>query len=300
MLDFFKKLLPNLEKRKMIGQVENVKQGVNDVLFQTTAAVIATRFELGNKPTVSTLGKQFERDAVRRFGRKLHHNETSNYAVIVESVAKRLDSKLLILRRYIDELFSNNVATSGLTFKQVEVMRLVDLGQFFVKYSMKLIHQVNWEECKANGIDLDKVLLPGEVKWLQENYQSYLSLCEIFSLPDNEFSTTINRTSDLVISEVEQDVGVLGVTTDPLRLGFMPIVGDVIFFIRSLGLEAENKAYERNKLRLQSIQLQLQALQQKQKEGVENESLKRQIDYYSERIQSLENEIRKYEEKAGV
>ena len=81
----------------------------------------------------------------------------------------------------------------------------------------------------------------------------------------------------------------------------MPVIGDAILAIRERNLAVENEEYEANKSRLQTLQLQLQALRIKREDQQEvSPALLKQIEYQTNRIAELEYDIRKYEEKAGV
>ena len=299
MLNFFEKLLPNFEKRRLITQVEHSHQTVYDLVIPASEACVIARNELGIKTSNAT-SKRFEKDASRQLLKYIKPANLTNYASIINTVAQGLGGKLNILRKLVNEDFGNQTSTKGLTFKQLEVMRLLDLSTFFSDYSMKLLTISMWEETIDKGVEADKPLLPGELKWLDANYFSFLNICTIFATPDKEFEKIIDGTSELVVAEVSQDVANLGINSDPFKLGFMPVIGDIIFSIREHFLEVQNRKYEGNKLRLVSVQIQIQLIKEKLANNQDDPVLLKQLEYHTDRVKKLEADIRKYEEKAGV
>lgn len=301
MLDFFKKLLPNFDKRRLIHQHDSVKQTLADIVIPMLESFVNVRVENPKILHNSAYAKQFIKEAQRRLNRNVPASTLKEYETILTAVSTATLSKLSIIRKYIDDLFNEQVASNGLTFKQVEVIRLLDLMSFFNTYSVKLSHYAGHEDfVKTTGIKVDSPLTPAELKWLNENHKTFIDLCAIFTMKEVDFNTIIQRTSELEVTEAEGNAVVLGTHADPMKLGFMPGVGSLILFIRENWLAYEVNKYEAAKLRLQSLQLQLQQMKQRQSENPEDAALARQIEYYNNRIKQLEVEIHKFEEKAGV
>lgn len=299
MFDYFKKLLPNFEKRKIIKQCDRLEQNIDTLLLPITTQTIQIINETNMRATLSPFAKRFEKDVVKRVQGKLSGHDMRNYVTVMNGVALRFRKKLDLLRKYVDELFANQVASSGLSFKQTEVLRLIDLGLFWFNYSMKLLHQAMYEECELAQIKgIEKPLSPKEMQYLNDNYQTYLTLTGLFAMKDPEFIRVLNETSDSIIAEVGDNVHLLGTNTDPFSLGFMPVIGDFILFVREQSLAYETEKYEANKLRLQSLQLQLQLMKEREQAGDTSETLKRQINYYTDRIKDIEYKIHEYERKA--
>lgn len=301
MLDFFKRLLPNFEKRQLINQLETLTQNYTTTVLPMVTGVKTTYSEK-NITSKCKLIVQLEKDT-KRLQRRAPHASFGPFYNTIETVVNEAVGKINLLERHVNQLFGNQIATSGLTFKQVEVLRLIDLFSFHVKYTSRLLHLAVYDDMGSAAKGINPPLLPGEVSWLNDNYQTYLAISEIMLYNDRDFNDAVTKTSELVVTENEDgDISNLGVNSDPFKLGFMPGVFNAIFFIRGLKLEYDTKKYEANKTRLQSIQLQLQLLKEQAASNTEGEDevLKRQINYYINRVKDLESAIRKYEEDAGL
>lgn len=303
MLDFFRKLLPNFEKRRLVSYHDNVAQTTNDIVVPGLEQLSEYRIEQGVKDLFyksEYAMTRFHKPITKRLQGTLTSSELKEVETVLLSVTKRMSLKLSLLRGYIDKLFGNQVSTETLSFKQVEIIRLLDLMSFYNRYTMKFIHYALYEHGVKHQTVVANPLTPGEVKWLNDNISTYLNLCVIFAMKDTEFTDIINKTSDLEITTAEDNAQILGTAADPLKLGFVPVIGTTILFVQNLYLEYEVKRYESAKLRLQSVQLHLQLLKQNADNNPEDETIKRQIDYHTNRIKELEVQIKKFEEKAGV
>lgn len=296
MFDFLKKLLPNFEKRRLVSQLNSLNDQIDILLLPTLVVTDESVRELELK-TLFKQAQMLEKDANRLLRNRIPASRLTNYSGILIAVTEDVKSKLAFLRKEVDVLFDSNIATSGLSFKQAEVLRLIDLVSFYCKYSMKLIHATMQANTLDAGIKIDSVLAKPEMKWLIEQYANFLRVCDVFTMKEEQFRKAIELTSDLIIAEVE-NANVLGVSTDPLRLNAFSTPDNWILSIRLLWVEYDTKRYEANKLRLQSVQLQLALLKEKLESGQTDEAIRRQIDYYTNRVKELEYAIHKYEEKA--
>lgn len=301
MLDFFKKLLPNVEKRRVLSQIETVREDIQNIFIPSVAQVNQTLVELGIKATASKRAQNFEKLFNRHAIKYLDRYQQLNYGSQLLAVAEHIVRKLEILEEYVKKNFVENLVTSAITYKQLHVLRLIDLSRFWFEYAMKFIHQSNHEECQAVGVKFtNKPLADAQLTWLEKHFQTFVSLSGVFAEKKIEFEKLITETSDLIISETEDEAKLIGFSSDPHRLGFMPVIGDIILLIRESNLVNDNAAYEANRLRLQTLQLQLEALKSKMNSGNIEPSIYKQIEYQMSRIRDLEYKVREYEIKAGV
>lgn len=295
MLGFFKRILPFFEKRKLMSQIDGIRQRRNDILTPALASIV----EIYSAKATSEIGKRFERFMEKELKKIEPAINKGNFAYMVQLVNNDLGPKLDLSETYMKEMFQETTSSDALTFKQLEIIRVLDLFAFFLNYSMKTMNYLVWGELTKQGTKTDCPITDAEIKWLQQNESTYFGICKVICLKDADFKKAIESTTELTVSESDE-ANTVNVATDPLRLGFCPGVGSVILFVREQWLAYEVKKYEANKLRLQSIQLQLKLLQETQQENPEDESVKRQIDYITERVKKLEHDNHKFEEKAGV
>lgn len=300
MFDFFKKLIPNFDKRKLMSQCDVLQQQLDDILLPSLNTVNDIYNVNQRKQTVSPTGIKFEKDLQRAIRPQLGVLASSDYVTILLTTTTQLKSKLVILRKWVDETFAGNIDKNGINYRQLQILRMIDLGLFYVRFGLKMVDQIIYEECEIGGLAKgEKPLTPAEIKWLLKNQETFFRLCQIYTIKDIDFDKMIRATSELVVSESEE-LGPQGANTDPFRTNYVPVISWLAEGIGNVILQYQHKTYEANKTRLRVLQLRLQLLQQQQQEGNADPAIQRQIDYYTNLVKKLEQEINSYEKKAGV
>lgn len=310
MLDFLKKLLPNFEQNKIYSSIDKLENNLklNILTIDSYRRNLSSTDDVSVDRTLLTLhskyAQRFEQDC-KRIGMapllKPYTVKTGIGTMEVISVsARQLLNHIDMFRKYAKELFNKDIDSNSLSFKQIEVLKLIDLSHFWASYTLTLFNYVIWEDLMASGSKTDRPVTDAKFKWLNDNYNTYLELTKIFLFPIKMLDRVIDSISDLSIVEAGDNAALLGVKADPLRLGFMPVVGDLILNIRLRSVQKENNIYECNKLKCQVLQLQLQALKDKHEGKEITPAVQKQINYITDRIKNLEYKINKYEEDAGV
>lgn len=303
MLNFFKKLLPNFEKRRLLNQCEVLRENISSVLLPYVNQVIEFTQTTGLRETTSKTGITLQKTLRRRLDRVLQNSDKVNYATLISAVLTQLDAKVQLLYKFVDDNFNQEVSTSGINYKQLHIMRLIDLGNFFVNYTIKVLDQISYEEAQTAAIRTENSLTPAEIKWLELNLPTYIELAAIFTEKEMDFARMIEETAQVNVVESEELAEASGLNTDPHKLGFMPVIGDVILFVNEQVVLYENNRYEANKTRLKVFQLRLLAMKEHYEKTQSNLSdeekakLIKGIDYWTKKIKDLEYKIKKHEDK---
>lgn len=300
--DFFKSLLPSFEKKKLLESCDLVEQNVINVLLPIIQTTLNITDEYGVKINTAPMAVKFQKE-VQRFASKVKFLpvHTRNYATILNEVMQRMMKKEEYLRMYIKQNFSNIVVRQGLTFQHHQVIRLIDLMNYYVNYAITMTHQIIYEDINAAALAGPKPLLDVQIKELNANFLTFVRLTEIFAMDEQNFEQIVQETADIVIEEaVGTDALAINgdLNTDPLRVGFMPVVGTAILLVRNQILVYQIKKYERNKLVKQCLELRLLSLRQQQEDGDPDPQIQRSIEALVGRIQKLDYEIDKFEQSA--
>lgn len=306
--DFFKKLLPNFEKRKLIDQCNMVKLGLEEVALPT-AELMLTQFKedninLSKSKTMVRITNDLKKIFSRERSQSVSSAELQNGVFLLNRCLLAIQTKEAALRQYIEENFSDVVVKDGLSFKQVHVIRLVDLMNFFIRYTMDTFTLCQCEINEAYGIG-DKVpFLRHQLEKYNNEYPNFLTLVGIFIAENKTFMDIIESTSDMIVSEVADSqlpaIAATNANIDHKRIGFMPIIGTAILQVRNMILAHQINVYERNKVLKQSIELRLLNLKQRQENGEQDPQIQRSIDALTSRLQKIDYDIEKFEKSAGV
>lgn len=299
MFSFFEQMRSNYETNQIINECETIIDRIEDIVKPVLENIVEAHEKLGSYNSRAPMAVEFEKK-VRKTRNSMSSADLKDWSTMLMATVTRLTKSpnelLVIIKRY----FSGEVAKEGMTYKQINILRLVDLMNFFTRYAMKFIDYVTSTEADLAGIKIKyKALAPIEQQWLEDNLDNFVKIWFIFTDKNVTIEEAIKESSTLIVSESNGMVGD-NKRKDPLNVGFMPILGDFFKFVGLQYVRIQNDIYEAEKARLVATQLRLQALKQKQEEGDVDPAILKQIEYYTELAQKLEYEIAKYEEKAGV
>lgn len=302
MLDFINNLLPNFEKRRVLSQCEDLNQQLNDIILPILETSVEVIDQTGVTATGSEFGRRLEKILSRSLKSQLKSHELRNYCTIMFATSQRFFAKLTLLKHWANKVFEQRVASSGMNFKQMQVLRLIELGNFYIRYTIKALDYIVYQECEAGAVKhRDKPLTPAEIKWLEANIEVYQRLSFVYTMNDVSFNKTIEKTSELIVKEVdESQVIASGVNANPFSLNYVPVISDISFSVLEWYTDYKHKGYESNKSRLKAIQLRLQLLKQQADTGNTDPAIERQIEYYTSLVKQLEAKIHDYEKAAGV
>lgn len=307
--DFFKKMLPSFEKRKLLSQLDLVRSELNEIALPAMEVTMMNYASLNIDVTKSKMANRLANDLRKRL-QTLHNPEfntatLNNFMQTMHRILMVISQKEELLRQYIEKHFSNIIVKDGLTFKQGHVIRLIDLLVWYVNCWMNMITQVDVEINEANGVKPSLVLSrPIAERLVTEDYGYFMKLTEIFMTPEKSFLEMVESASEMNISEVaSSQIPVVDSTNqpiDPSRSGFMPVIGTAILQIQNWNVSRQIQKYERNKLLKQSLELRLLNLKQKLENGETDPQIQRSIDAINSRLQKIDYDIEKFEKSAGV
>lgn len=306
--DFFKKLLPSFEKRKLLAQLDLVRSELNELVIPLGLVVADQLEDAGYDITKTKHGNRVYNDLKKRIQRlgnpEISGSELKNVCSMFANIAVVLSRKEKLLRTYIEKNFSNIIVKDGLSFKQAHVIRLIDLMVFYINEYMSHLNMIVHEIIEGNGYRDEITTARPTNEKLVANYNNFATLTEVFMDADKDFLNMIESTSDMNIAEIgDSEIPMVDSASNPIdrnRLGFMPVIGTVILQVQNWNVSRQIEKYERNKLLKQSLELRLLNAKQRKENGDADPALEKTIDSLASRIQKIDYEIEKFEKSAGV
>lgn len=298
--NFFKSLVPNFEKTRVLEEFELAKKCLIEETLPPFKQIVETKTFLGSSPFKSPEIKRMNALYQRESGQR------QNIIVSLTMIYSSLSENMNELEKYIDNSFkTNNVVKIGLTYNKIALLRVISLINFFTLYGRQFMLYTygkeipQWlKEHSAGPSPLTK----GEVKWLEDHLVNFARCAKIFSQPMRQILNTLESVPDLVYdpnteSDVESQIGRNKV--DPLRLGFVPIVSDIIWFFGSAYVEYQAKRYQQAKEMRRTLEMRLLQLKDAQ-QGKADAAQDKVIQVNEERLRDLNYSITKMERDFGV
>lgn len=296
---FMAALTPSLEKGRILDTVNVTREML---LVQTLPAY---------KDAVQYAGfhgpNPFKSNEIKKFN-QMFQRETRSQKNFVEATTLILSGMAEgwpFLEKVVEIQFKNSVINKlGLSYQKATVLRVVSLQRFAARYARRLLQYMYCKEVPAafKNVGETGTFSNGEVKWLEDNAMSYCRIMKIFANPMSKILSQIELMPDVVF-DAEKDGAVQSVVgsakLDPMGMGFVPIISDVIWFFGSRWIDMQ--AAELQEARAEAKMLELRLAQLRSARQGENDAAQDQvIKVNMERLKEANYEIVRLEKKYGV
>lgn len=298
--DFFKSLVPNFERTRVLEELELAKKNLVDETLPPFKSVVEAKVFVGPNPFKASTIKKINSTYMRESGSRF------NYVTSLGAILSSLANAMPELERYIEDSFkTNNVSKIGLTYNKISLLRVISILNFFSLYSRRVLLYTYGQEVPEwlrDHANTPQPFTRDEVKWLETHLVNFARCAKIFSQPMRQILNTLESVPDIVYDpERENDVAsVMGKNkVDPLRLGFVPVVSDIIWFFGSAYVEYQAERYKEAKEERRILEMRMIQLQEAMR-GQADAAQDKSISVTEQRLRDLNYKILKMERDYGV
>lgn len=288
---YLRSLLPNFDKVRVMEEIRITRGEIKDVTepLYHKAAPFITKWTV-KSPEVKEL--------ITTFNRFVHPNGNA-FTYIQKSFPAILEN-LDEVEAMIEQIYSDEVAGSGLTFLKSNLLQFVECASFVSRYARKLLIYVyihETAEYKDGGTVLTDSLTPFESDWIKSNFVPFCQALMATSGQKAKLKKELDDIPDIVVTEDNADS--LGKTMgqsklDPLNMGFIPVWLNPIFHVRMMVAEWQSARYKQAREELAVLQLRQINLEQLQ-DGKPDAAVQKKIAALEIRIQDQTIKMAKME-----
>ncbi|MCK9234972.1 MAG: hypothetical protein M0R77_01085 [Gammaproteobacteria bacterium] len=192
------KLLPILKKTDLLDDVDRIRTEYTKYLIpelERNATVV-------NKPKDKDIERMF--DTIHRIGKiSRRDNALSGLSESFKNTVESLDKVQDVIKK---EFTGEQIATDVLTYRQVALIRYVEISNFVLNYSLRLLRFILSKELDAAGQKGNDSITPNERTSLNNNFVNYASALPIVTLNASQIDKTLKETPSVVIDEAASDV----------------------------------------------------------------------------------------------
>lgn len=292
---FLSSLVPHFERNRIIEDIDSLATDIESNLIPSYSA--ANNLFRGRKFT-SQAGKGLE--AMFRLRNPQERNMTHLHYIGL-TLTNMLDT-LKMLERLVPEIFARDVTKDSLTYKKAAVLQLLSVVRFFNDFAGRhLLRLLAAEDAVAKGQVEDADMLPVDKKFFNENLETFLQSGHVVALKPEVIAQRLGQMQDLqiVVDKINTVVASLGQeNVDPLKLGFMGphATNSPIYKVRTALANYQVACHNQNKETAKGLQLRLFSLKDALS-GKNDPKLQQQIEYNTDRLQRLREEIANFEER---
>lgn len=224
-----------------------------------------------------------------------------NMVEAIYQIFSKMDAKLEYLDELITKSFGNEIVNTQLSYLQANLLRLVELSEFYVLYARRfLIKVVHHEYAHLNRTGQeDSPLVKADLVFLSDNLRNFTAMSRIWSVDKENFIRAIKGIPDITISddaETEaQHNQVYGSKLDPLQAGFLPYFLNPIYHVRNAILHWRNYRINAARAEVEYLELNIQRLQLK-RNGTDNAHLDKVIAANVERMKKANTKLARLQE----
>lgn len=287
---FLKSLLPTFKRERMKSDAQNLRNQLSTVAIPayTSAA------ESFKKPLVSPEGIELTRIYDIMVPKR---NKSNSIVFDIRDRLLKLPKLLEVLDKEINEGFTEDIVSTGLTLKKANVIRALEVLGFIAKYSMGLVNAVAHFEIVAKGIQVDYVsdVTPGELKRLLKHMPTFAQALEsITSLKD--FEHLLDNIPEARVEDEAFRAVVSKNDVDPMGLfALSNFNGNPIYTMLMMVAEFQMNNFKQMQDQKKLLEIRLMQLKRINEQRPSPE-LEREIKVLSSRVANLAADIRKKEE----
>lgn len=285
-------LLPTFAKSRVLDDITTARKELagNVVPAMQNAAKNYSKRKFKDKWVLS-----FE----QRFSTRHRANYRGNFITPVAEISENALEILNVAEKLVSTRFEQDIVRDAMRLLTANTLQLVEAIEFFSQYSMRLLLvATNLEVIAASQYaDIAGPDAPtaGEMKWLEDNFNSFMAAVDTLSTPSAEVERKLDGIPDVIVSpdtaaRVESSLEYS--KTDPLRLNLISARFNIIYRARLAIAEWQE---ERLQVAIESKRLlEFRLIQlQNAEAGKDDARLQKQIDYTQKRIEEIKYKLMK-------
>lgn len=166
------------------------------------------------------------------------------------------------LEQYVDKNFMPNIHIEGISYQKATVLRMIELIDFFVEYSIRHLHYFTASETNIEdyGHPDGKASTQDEVRYLESNRGSWINLMSILQNDPKAAMKQVSEIPEIVLGDADAGSvpALAGASADPLHLGAIPLVSNMFRWVGIRLVHWEVERYERALKARRVIELRLE------------------------------------------
>lgn len=241
LFNYVKRFFSSFKKNEIRERIRTVKHLLSSPVLQTVET-LSTDDQYKEMSFVSNYGKKFIASWLTNIPSRARADRNQPYLSMLRPAVVNAIALLEQLDEYVSKQLDDVLLIEGMTYQKATVLRVIELLNFFGDYSIRQLTYLVASETditafgKVDGRPYPK----DEEKFLEgSNQLAYFRMIELLSNDPKSVLQQILKIRDNIITQ-EDSIPTLGPSDDPLRLGFIPLVSDIIMWngIRQVELDA--------------------------------------------------------------
>lgn len=290
LLDYVRRLVPSFKKNSVLSGIETTRHAIVEVN-------LPIYLNAGELFGLEKIQSKESKDWISEFDKRVGGGGA------VKATAEILQNTVQILDFLsVDgkKVFSDVEANVGLTYQKATYIRLLEAAEFVSEYSLKWLNMiVVFETAGADGTSSRGQITPIDKKYLEDNYDAYLSALLVLSKTVKDIEKGVHNLPDAIITELTESTfpTTLGQgKIDPFNMRQFTAAVNPFYFFGMMVVEYQAKVYKRKKAEKELLELRLLNLKRIMEKNPDA-GLQKEIEITADRVGDLDFDIRKKEKE---
>lgn len=294
--NFVKSLFPTFKRDELLDSVIEIRKSVMEHSVQAYRSADQV---WGSTAFVSKQAKAMEKTYRLEVGLTGRQSMITSIYTALENTLKVLD--LIVEKGKV--IYSDNEASMGLTFQKATILRIVTVAEFANKYSLDLLNYIYTVEAQATkGGEGIEDISKAEEEQLISQFQDFCLAMNVLKVDMGSLEKALNELPDAVVSEMTERTFIATIGSkklDPFQVRNFSVRKNPFYIFGMMIAERQEKKYKAKKETVELLQLRLMHLQ-KLRDKTQDASLDKEINYYQNRVTSLNHELEKLNKDYGL
>lgn len=294
---YVRSLVPSLEKRHILNDMRMLREDISDITLPGYSTAVSL---LGDRALKSKQAVAFQ----TAFNQHVkQHRIRGSYLNVTHEVLLLALEQVDTIEDAIKKHFAKDIITSGITYRQANILRYGELLRFVSKYArLRLIVTTAAEVnvIRGNVAMMGKEISAPEQSWLDGNQIPFLAALNVILESSRDLARTLDNVPDIVADPDSASVmsNTVGLSKlDPKRMNRTGFQGNPIYHLRMIWEDVMTAEYEAALEERRILELLLLDYEQAE-EGTEDAKLQSNIESTRNRIETLKFRIEKREREA--
>lgn len=284
------KIIPSFGNKDLQQKIRNVSSKNSDILRPVFQQFMDT-FKKTDFTTAHA--KRFvQMYKTRTFTQK---SVFDTMGIVIDNIDALCDQ----LEDYSKKHFTTNINVEALTFQQASVLRLIDVIDFVVDYSVRALDHLATSEINvaAFGEADGPVSTKAERTFLENNLNGFLDALQLLAREPKQVIHEIEKIPAVIVinTDVSTVPGLDG-HSDPLKLDAIPVISKIFYWFAIRKVDYDIERWERLKKIRRNVEFRIEALRAKQVGEPNNARHQVYLEKYDRELVVLNDKIARLED----
>lgn len=284
------KIIPSFGNKDLKEKIRLISSKNSDVLRPTLDQFLST---FKATAFASAFGKRVE----QLYKTRMFQRDVELFTQLF-NVSQNVEKLTDLLEDYSKKHFTNQINVEALTYQQAAALRLIDILDFVVDYSVRLLDHTT--ACEVNLVAFGNpdghTGTKAELRFLEENMNGYFDALKILSGDPKKIISDIESIPTVLVinTDISTVPGLQG-AHDPLKLDAIPVVSKVFYWFAVRKVDSDIQRYERLKKMRRNVEYRIEALRSQRSGEEPNARVQSIITKYEQEVVVLSDKITRLE-----